>query len=165
VDPMLPDGAARKLGLSHRPEDRHLVNLLERTPPEDETTAREWFEILSDCVSGRLFHLLEVIYISQHYLVELSLGSLQKLSETPFVPVDSTGYKGDIKRLQPRQCFLGKQRSELHAKLFAFVNFGTRANEFLRCCYTSEEPSVEDIAQVLLADPWRVYELADGREK
>ena len=100
-----------------------------------------------------------------HYLVELSLGYLQKLSETPFVPVESTGYRGDIKILQPRRCFLGKQSSELHSKLFAFVNFGTRANEFLKCCYSSEEPSAEDIAQVLLADPRRVYKLANGRKK
>jgi hypothetical protein len=100
-----------------------------------------------------------------HYLVGLSAGYLDKLSETPFVPVESTGYKGDIKRLQPRLCFLGKQRSELHSKLFAFVNFGPRANEFLKRCHTSEEPSTEDIAQVLLADPWRVYELANGRKK
>jgi Protein of unknown function (DUF3684) len=110
------------------------------------------------------FMYFEAISFS-HHLVELSIGYLQKLSETPFVPVESTGYKGDIKRLQPRLCFLGKQRSELHSKLFAFVDFGTRANEFLKCCYTSEEPSAEDIAQVLLTDPWRVYVLANGRKK
>jgi hypothetical protein len=106
----------------------------------------------------------EAISLS-HHLVEISLGSLQKLSETPFVPVDSTGYKGDIKRLQPRQCFFEKQRSELHSKLFAFVNFGTRGNEFLECCGTKKEPSIEDVAQILLADPRRAYELANGREK
>ncbi len=93
------------------------------------------------------------------------MGYLQKLSEIPFVPVEATGYKGDIKILQPRRCFLGKRPSELHSKLFAFVNFGTRANEFLKCCYSSEEPSAEDIAQVLLADPWRVYELANGQKE
>ena len=58
MDPILPDGAAGKLGLEHRPQDPDLVTLLERSPPEDETTARNWFEILSDCVSGRLFYLL-----------------------------------------------------------------------------------------------------------
>ena len=107
---------------------------------------------------------LEAISFS-HCLVGFSLDHLKKLSETPFVPVESTGYKGDIKRLQPKQCFLGRPRSELHSKLFAFVNFGTRANEFLRCCHTSKEPSAEDIAQVMLADPCRVYELANGRKK
>jgi Protein of unknown function (DUF3684) len=164
VDPMLPHRAARKLRLNNRPEDLDLVTLLERSPPKDEKTARKWFEILSDCALGRLFYLLGSDFFS-NYLVGLSLSYLQKLSEMPFVPVESTGYQGDIKRLQPRRCFLGKQRSELHSKLFAFVNFGSRANEFLKSCYVGEEPSAEDIAQVLLADPWRVYELANGREK
>lgn len=58
VDPVLPDAAARKLKLKRRPQDLDLVTHLERSPPEDETTARKWFEILSDCVSGRLFYLL-----------------------------------------------------------------------------------------------------------
>jgi hypothetical protein len=124
--------------------------------------------------SGSIFYLamfpvdsficLEAISFS-HYIVEFSLDHLRKLSETPFVPVESTGYKGGNKRLQPKRCFLGEPRSELHSKLFAFVNFGTRANEFLRCCYTGEEPSADDIARVMLEDPRRVYELANGREK
>jgi Protein of unknown function (DUF3684) len=63
VDPTLPDGAARILGLEHRPQDLDLVTLLERSPPEDETTARNWFKILSDCVSGRLFYLLGVDFL------------------------------------------------------------------------------------------------------
>ena len=161
---MLPDGVAFKLGLEHRPRDPDILTLLEMSPPEDETTARKWFEILSDCVSGRLSIYLEAISFF-HYPTEFSLGYIQRLFGTPFVPVESTGYKGDIKILQPRQCFLGKQPSELHSKLFAFVDFGTRANEFLKCCYTREEPSVEDIAQVLLADPQGVYELANGQKK
>jgi len=58
VDPILPDEAVRKLRLEHRPQDPDLVSLLERFPPEDKTTARNWFEILSDCVLGRFFYLL-----------------------------------------------------------------------------------------------------------
>lgn len=110
------------------------------------------------------FIYLEAIPFS-HYLVDVSLGFLQKLSETPFVPVESTEYRSDIKILQPRRCFLGKQRSELHSKLFAFVDFGTSGNAFLECCGTSQEPSIEDVARILLADPQRAYELANGREK
>ena len=164
VDPMLPDGAADKLGLDHRPQDLDLVTLLEKSPPGDEPMARKWFEILCDCVYGRLFIYLEVTPFS-HYLVGLSLGCLQQLSRTPFVPVESTGYRGDIKRFQPKRCFLGKPRSGLHSKLFAFVNFGLYGNLFLECCGTKQDPSIEDVARILLADPRRAYELADGREK
>jgi hypothetical protein len=83
----------------------------------------------------------------------------------PFVPVDSTGDKIDIKRLRPIQCFLGKQRSELHSNLFAFVDFGTRGNRFLEYCGAKQKPSIEDIARISLADPRGAYELANGREK
>ena len=55
VDPLLPVGVAFKLRLKRRPQDDDLVSLLERSPPEDEKAARNWFEILSDCVLGRLF--------------------------------------------------------------------------------------------------------------
>ena len=84
----------------------------------------------------------------------------------PFVPVKSVGEKSVIKRQQPIQCyFSGTRSSELHSKLFAFVDFGARANAFLVACGTKQEPSVEEIAQILLADPQRIYQLANGREK
>ena len=83
----------------------------------------------------------------------------------PFVPVDTTGDKVDTKRLRPIQCFLGKQHSGPHSNLFAFVDFGTRGNQFLECCGAKQKPSIEDIAQISLADPRGAYELANGREK
>jgi hypothetical protein len=45
------------------------------------------------------------------------------------------------------------------------VDFGARANVFLGACGTKQELSVEDIAQILVAEPRRIYELANGREK
>jgi hypothetical protein len=110
------------------------------------------------------FIYLETIFFS-HYLVDFSLDFLQKLSDTYFVPVESTGDNVYIKRLRPIQCFLGEQPSEPHSNLFAFVDFGTRGNEFLEYCGSKQEPSIEDVARILLTDPRRAYELADGREK
>ena len=105
------------------------------------------------------------LLLSSHFFEDFSPAELRKLSETPFVPVKSTGDKG-IRRLQPIQCyFSGTGGSELHSKLFAFVDFGARANVFLGTCGTKQEPSVEEIAQILLADPRRIYQLANGREK
>ena len=65
VDSELPDEAAGKLQLSHHPPPSDLVTLLEKSPPRDETTARKWLEVLSDCVSGRLFYLLGSVF---HFL-------------------------------------------------------------------------------------------------
>jgi len=106
------------------------------------------------------------LFLSSPFFVDLSPAELRKLSETPFVPVKSIGDKSIIRRLQPIQCyFSGTGGSELHSKLFAFVDFGARANVFLGNCGTKQEPSVEEIAQILLADPRRIYQLANGREK
>lgn len=168
VDPLLLDGASSKLKLKSHPPTSELVTLLERYPPGDEAKARQWFEVLSGRVPGRLFcHCpREDILNFSHYLVDFSQAELLKLSATPFVPVKSIGDKSIIRRLQPIQCFFSdKGGSELHSKLFAFVDFGARANMFLGACGSRQEPSVEEIAQILLADPRRIYELANGREK
>ena len=55
IDPSLPDGTASKLKLIRHPPTSELVTLLEKSPPEDEASARQWFEVLSG--RGRLFHL------------------------------------------------------------------------------------------------------------
>jgi len=57
VDPLLPDGAASKLKLNNHPPTSELVNLLERRPPRDVATARQWFDVLSGRVPGKLLKL------------------------------------------------------------------------------------------------------------
>lgn len=106
----------------------------------------------------------ENILSFSHYLIDFSQTELRRLSKTPIVPVTSTE-DSSPKRWQPSQCYTGTGGSELHAKLFALVDFGARANVFLGACGAKQEPSVEDIAQVLVADPQRVFRLANGREK
>ena len=114
----------------------------------------------------RLFilYLFETILSFSDYLLDFSQSELRKLSKTSFIPVTSTE-DNSTKRLKPTQCYSGTGASELHSKLFAFVDFGARANVFLGACGTKQEPSVDDIAQILAAEPRRIYKLADGREK
>lgn len=57
VDSILLDGATVKLKLNKHPPTSELVSLLERFPPEDEAIARQWFEVLSGRVPGRVLHL------------------------------------------------------------------------------------------------------------
>jgi hypothetical protein len=167
VDPTLQTGAASKLKLNKQPPTSELVTLLKRSPPGDEAIARQWFQTVSGRVSGKIFSpfLFKSVLNFSHYLVDFSPAELQELADTPFVPVKSTGDNGIIKKLQPNQCFLGAANSELYSKLFAFVDFGARANVFLGACGARQEPSVEDFAQLLLAEPRRIYKLANGREK
>ena len=163
VDPLLPDGTANKLKLINHPPTSELVTLLQKSPPGDEETARQSFEVLSG--RGRLSTIS--IWISFTYcFVEFSQAEKHKLSQMPFIPVNATGNNKVIERLPPIRCyFSGTRGVELYSKLFAFVDFGPRANRFLADCGTKQQPSVEEIAQILLANPRQFYELANGREK
>jgi hypothetical protein len=68
--------------------------------------------------------------------------------------------------LPPTQCyFLKDARGQFHSKLFISVDFGPRANSFLSACGTKDEPSVEEIANILLNNPKQFYEIAEGRDK
>jgi hypothetical protein len=61
VDPSLIDeGAPGKLKLKKHPPTSELVTLLEKFPPGDEATARQWFEVLSGHVPGRLLLLISI---------------------------------------------------------------------------------------------------------
>lgn len=88
------------------------------------------------------------------------------LSRLPFVPVKTPGGDTDIRMLSPNQCyFSGNSNLQFHSRLFVFVDFGLQANQFLSACGTKHEPSVEEITKIMLENPRRFYELAEGRDK
>ncbi|KAF8549066.1 hypothetical protein OG21DRAFT_1500623 [Imleria badia] len=130
-----------ELGVQQHPPTPMLIRLLETTPPTNEETARQWFETLFDCISS------------------FSQRELTKLSELPIVPTRSST------QLAPTQCYLSEgAKDEFHTKLFVFVDFGPIANRFLKACGSKSEPSVKDIAESLVGDPERFYDLAGGHE-
>jgi hypothetical protein len=68
--------------------------------------------------------------------------------------------------LPPNQCyFLKEVRDRLHSKLFASVDFGPQANSFLSACGAKDEPSVEEIAVILLTNPQRFWDLCQNEDK
>lgn len=88
------------------------------------------------------------------------------MSEAPIIPVESKNQKGTSTRLlTPRQCyFKGDTNAQVHSKLFTFIDFGA-GNIFLTACGVKREPSVEEVASILLESPRRFFELAQGKEK
>jgi hypothetical protein len=85
----------------------------------------------------------------------------------PVVPYDvqmdglqSLGY------LPPTQCYFSDEnKSEYLSKLFVFVDFGVTANSFLAVCGAKPQPSVDEIAQILLKDPDQFYTTTGGHVK
>lgn len=90
----------------------------------------------------------------------------------PFVPMKHVpriregSQTAGARYLPPNQCyFAGDAREQFHSKLFSFIDFGPRAKAFLSACGTKNEPSVEEVARILLDNPQQFLQLADGREK
>jgi hypothetical protein len=59
--------------------------------------------------------------------------------------------------VQPKECFLdGSQYPEehLYPRVFTFVDFGERANGFLKACGVKAKPDCSDIVSVIIKDPY-----------
>lgn len=100
--------------------------------------------------------------------IDFKSSDLQRLSSIAFVPIQAEkGTAGPtIRWLPPSQCYLaGQGGAAFHSKLFVFVDFGTSANAFLTACGTRSQPSVEEVAKILLNNPLQFYELAQGPVK
>jgi len=87
----------------------------------------------------------------------LSPGDLQKIAKIPIVPVASTDGSHSVRMVPPRECLLGGSQfpdDHLHHRIFAFVDFGERANEFLKACGVKAKPDCSDIVNILIKDPY-----------
>ncbi|KAF5351976.1 hypothetical protein D9756_007388 [Leucocoprinus leucothites] len=138
-----------KLQIKEHPTTTQLVELLQSSRPKDPEVGKVWFSILSVRVS------------------DFSRSDLSKLAETSFVPVPTPSEKAGptMRWLPPTQCYLGQRSKEkFHSKLFVFVDFGAAGNAFLNSCGARQEPSVEELAKILLENPRGFYELAQGPE-
>lgn len=131
-----------QLGVMQHPPTSKLLDLLEQNPPPNEETAVRWFEALFD------------------HLACFSPPDLIKLSQLPIVPTTPSSAP---RWLPPTKCYLDQStKPALYAKLFVFVNFGTKANRFLSACGLKTEVSVEDVAEALIENPERFLQLAGG---
>ncbi|KAI6144665.1 hypothetical protein BKA82DRAFT_15653 [Pisolithus tinctorius] len=131
-----------ELGVTRHPPTSKLLDLLEKTPPPDEETARHWFEVLF----GHMANFLP--------------SDFKKLSGLPIVP---TGSLSALKFLPPTKCYLDQgTKPKFYAQLFTFVNFGPEANHFLSACYSNNKVSIQDVAEVLTENPERFLQLAGG---
>ncbi|KAJ3776520.1 hypothetical protein FB446DRAFT_721234 [Lentinula raphanica] len=134
-----------KLGLREHPTATFMMSFLENSPPKDMSQATLVFSLMSNRIS------------------DFSSSQLQKLSQIPFVPTKPNNDKGAVTHIRPSQCYFGHEGKEgFHSKLFIFIDFGTSANSFLNACGAKREPSVEEIALMLLVDAHNFYQLAGG---
>ncbi|KAG8886946.1 hypothetical protein FRB99_004337, partial [Tulasnella sp. 403] len=146
IEPSLRMDALAKLRLPKDPPASQVLAILLQNPPREPNKAREYFEYLTNRIAdftGDQFHLLQGQAI---------------------VPAQPPGLKDGWSMCKPGECFFKNERttSDMHAKLFTFVDYGDRANNFLRACGVRNEPGVQEVAGMMVKDPKRFLELAGG---
>jgi hypothetical protein len=108
--------------------------------------------------SGWLGHLILVS--------DFSDAELRTLSSMAIVPAADPQTGTSTRNYPPNQCYFLRPDAgqRVHSKLFASVDFGARANGFLTALGTKEEPSVDEVAQMLVRAPREFWRLAGGRD-
>lgn len=154
VEPSLRADALSKLQIAKEPPTDLIMPILAQRSPQEDTLAQQWFEYLTSRIAdftGEQFAQLRVMPI----VPAASTSDPVLPASAPRKPV----------MYKPGECFFRNDRTSstvVHSNLFTFVDFGSKANVFLRACGVKNEPSVPEIAAILLKDPKRFLELAGG---
>ncbi|KAG9042649.1 hypothetical protein FS837_010600 [Tulasnella sp. UAMH 9824] len=160
VETSLRNASAEKLGVLKDPSATFLVSTLIDKPPNDPTTARKLFEYLTTRIAD---------------FTPEAFGDLRLMKIVPAVPKAA---RLDVKEkhadktwvlYKPGECFIrsdaGGSSVDLYSKLFTFVDFGGKANVFLKACGVKDKPNVHEIAEMMIRDPQRFLELAGGPQE
>lgn len=159
-----------KLGIVKHPDASELVNVLVSRPPQDIATANKMFSFMSGI------------------LPKISGADRKRLRETKFVPVevprkrfDEKGSVVEFKAIVhefPNMVYFsaalpvsssvngrGDLSHEIYSQFFHYVDFAAGARPFLDFVGVRDEPTITEIARMLVADPNRMYVLAKSSQR
>ena len=143
---------SRLLGVPEDPPIETCATWLVNHPPQSNREARQLFEMFSARLN------------------ELTYRALAILSDGKFVPVtkrDSSslmsGKSKGVRHLAPSLCFLGD--SEQYRDLFDYVDFGPAANSFLLRCGSKHEPTIFEVAKLVVREPARIFSTFGSPER
>ncbi|KAG8964407.1 hypothetical protein FRC03_001808 [Tulasnella sp. 419] len=151
VEQEFRNDALTKLRIENHPPIRSIMNILLNSPPEAPEVAQKYFEYLTNRLAD---------FSSTDY------DTLRQALIVPAMPPENSALekRPRIIMARPGECFFKSDRetstSKIHAKLFTFVDFGSRANIFLRACGVKDQPSVQEVVTLLVKDPKRFLDLA-----
>jgi hypothetical protein len=153
----LPENASKLRIQSDPPMDR-LVSAFLHAPESDTSQATKIFEVR--CLS---FSNLTFQYLATR-VGTAQVSTLQPLSLNHWIPVQENG---KVRLARPDEVYFttGDEGRSIYANAFTFIDFGERANFFLRQCGVKSEPSHKDIARLLLREPERMLRQAGSPSK
>ncbi|WVR07080.1 hypothetical protein IAU60_004119 [Kwoniella sp. DSM 27419] len=141
----LPENAA-KLGVQTDPPMERLVKALLSNVTRDTVKARTMFEYMST------------------RLGQATSASIGPLRNAAFIPQSTLG---EVNFYRPNQVYFHSKDNgdDLYRSAFTFIDFGEQANAFLRFCGVRSEPSVKDIATLLISEPDRMLQQAGSADR
>lgn len=141
-----------KFGVKTDPEMKDCVDKLIHSPPITTRAAREQFGYFSTRLADIMPHLVE--RISQARIIPVPLKDRERIPPSDI----------KIKHITPRTCFLGGAGSQ-YFDIFDFVDFGQEANAFLLKCGSKHEPTVAEVAYMMVREPHRLYGVFNSSDK
>lgn len=139
-------GDREKFGVRDHPSGTALLDKLFKDRP-DVAKAGEIFGYLATRIS------------------DFTDGQWKLLRTTKFVPIPKMkNGKAVTVWEEPNTLYLGSAHNSTYGDYFTYVDFGSRANNFLRSCGAKEEPTPHEIARSLVASPRHFLDTM-GQEK
>ncbi|KAI8335578.1 hypothetical protein BC941DRAFT_430703 [Chlamydoabsidia padenii] len=104
---------------------------------------------------------------------DFAFAHWDKLRNMKFIPVvdkrrnlpSSSSPEENVILVRPTECYFESDDTNFHKELFLYVNFGALANSFLRSCGVKDEPTILELANMLVQDPQRFWDLCGGGER
>ncbi|MCJ1353498.1 MAG: hypothetical protein MMC33_003484 [Icmadophila ericetorum] len=144
---------ADKFGVRKDPQIDDCVDRLLMNPPDSKRQARELFAYFASRINELNTRLTEVIGKAEIVPVPPKSGPPSEKSEKT----------STVRRIAPRASFLGNGGK--YAEIFDYADFGDEANIFLLRCGSKHEPSVAELARLVVREPARVYDTLQSVEK
>lgn len=142
----------QKFGVAVDPPMTFCIDKLIAQPPATVRDAQDKFSYLSTRLAEILPHLVERL-------------SNARIVPVPLKPSDiRPGPTGKLKWIPPKNCFLGGQGSPYY-EIFDFVDLGQDANAFLTKCGSKHEPTVAEVAYMIVREPDRLLDVFGGEKK
>jgi hypothetical protein len=107
-------------------------------------------------------------FLSHFRSIDFTSGHLQQLKNSNIIPAVAPGSTtSNLTMVKPGECYFKREdgQTSFHSKLFTFIDFGTRANNFLVACGVRSAPTTDEVARMLVADPHGFYKLTGGAER
>ncbi|KAF9634005.1 hypothetical protein BFW01_g4900 [Lasiodiplodia theobromae] len=131
---------AAVFGVSRDPPIDACARKLIRSPPSSKQEAALYFGYMA----GRIADIQSQRHIAQ------------ELGSSPIVPLPGPQGSVKVRHIPPQSCFVGESKE--FGNILNFVDFGSIANAFLRTVGAKDQPTILELARMVVENPTKVLQ-------